>query len=159
MGHHSRIHEDTRTDVAAHHDHRNVEQAQLACKWQEAQCTSPARSSSAISSFFIPNMASTAFAELSRLDKSAGTICQLSPNLSFSQPHRLSLPPAESLAHYSSISSCESQRTTNETASENRYCGPPLRAVKIWPSNSKATVSAGFCVLTPNRREFLKTVR
>ena len=46
-----------------------------------------ARSSSAMSSFFIFNMASMAFGCLTRSGRTAGKICQERPNLSFSQPH------------------------------------------------------------------------
>jgi len=46
-----------------------------------------ARSSSAMSSFFIRSMACIAFGCLMRSGRRAGTICQERPNLSLSQPH------------------------------------------------------------------------
>lgn len=50
----------------------------------------------------------------SNLGKAVGMICQDNPNLSFSQPHWLSSPPAVNLLHSSSTSFCESQFTSNE---------------------------------------------
>src|SRR4051812_38447435 len=69
-----------------------------------------------------------------------GTTCHETPNLSFSQPHGPSSPPAESSLQNLSTSSCDSQSIWNEIASLNRYCGPPLSATNDWPSSSKATV-------------------
>jgi hypothetical protein len=55
-----------------------------------------ARSSSARSIFFIFSMAFRALGFWINLGSCTGTICQESPNLSFSQPHWLSVPPASS---------------------------------------------------------------
>jgi hypothetical protein len=54
---------------------------------------------------------------LINLGKAVGTICQDTPNLSFSQPQRDFWPPAESFSHSSSTSSCVSQFITSEIAS------------------------------------------
>ncbi len=52
------------------------------------------------------------------------TICQDTPNLSFSQPHCDSCPPAESFPNNRSTASCVSQLTDREMASVNLKCGP-----------------------------------
>ena len=61
--------------------------------------------------------------------KAEGTTCQDRPNLSFSQPHCDSWPPAASLLQNSSTSFCVSQFTTSDIASVNLNWGPPLRAM------------------------------
>ena len=58
--------------------------------------SSPARSSSAISNFFIFIMACIAFDVFRSSPMRAGVICQLRPNLSLSQPHATSAPPSVS---------------------------------------------------------------
>ena len=55
-----------------------------------------ARSSSAMSSFFIFIMACIALGVFRSSPMRAGVICQLRPNLSLSQPHWTSVPPAVS---------------------------------------------------------------
>src|SRR2546427_8582286 len=72
--------------------------------------------------------------------KTVGTICQESPYLSLSQPHCTSLPPAESFFQNLSTSACVLQFTTNEMASVNWKCGPPLSATKSCPSSWNSTV-------------------
>ena len=47
-----------------------------------------------MTSFFIPSIACTASGVDSSSDRFFGTICQLSPNLSLTQPHASSLPPS-----------------------------------------------------------------
>src|SRR5258708_19561329 len=77
---------------------------------------------------------------LSNFPKIVGTICQESPYLSLSQPHCTSLPPAESLFQNLSTSACDLQLTTNEMASVNLKCGPPLSATNSCPASWNATV-------------------
>src|SRR5207247_3459572 len=81
---------------------------------------------------------------------SLGTICQESPYLSCSQPHGPCSPPSPSLSHSSSISSCDSQFTRNDTASSNVNSGPPLIAVNRWPSSEKSTVSTSPAFFLPS---------
>src|SRR5229473_1754010 len=69
-----------------------------------------------------------------------GTICHDTPNLSLSQPHCTSLPPAESFFQYLSTSACVLQFTTNETASLSLKCGPPLSAMNSCPSSWNSMV-------------------
>jgi len=69
-----------------------------------------------------------------------GTTCHDTPNLSVSQPHWISRPPAESFSQKWSTSSCVSQFTTKEIAPLNWKCGPPFNAVNGCPSSSKGTV-------------------
>jgi hypothetical protein len=69
-----------------------------------------------------------------------GTTCHETPNLSLSQPHWTSWPPADSFVQKWSTSSCVSQFTTSDIASVNLKSGPPLSAVKSCPSSSKVTV-------------------
>src|SRR2546425_4272534 len=82
----------------------------------------------------------TGTGSLNILPKTVGTICHDKPYLSLSQPHCTSFPPAESFSQYRSISSCVSQLTTNEMASVNLKCGPPLSATNSCPSSWNATV-------------------
>src|SRR5581483_5696576 len=77
---------------------------------------------------------------LKSLPKIVGTICQESPYLSFSQPHWTSVPPAESFRQYLSTSACVLQFTTNDMASVNLKCGPPLSATYSCPSSSNSMV-------------------
>src|SRR6266571_2314418 len=72
--------------------------------------------------------------------KTVGTICHERPNLSLSQPHCTSLPPAESFLQYRSSSVCVLQFTTNEIASLNSKCGPPFNAMNFCRSISNSTV-------------------
>src|SRR5438046_9362784 len=72
--------------------------------------------------------------------KTVGTICQESPYLSLSQPHCTSFPPAESFFQNLSTSACVLQFTTNEMASVNLKCGPPLSATNSCPSSWNSTV-------------------
>src|SRR5437773_6059931 len=72
--------------------------------------------------------------------KTVGTICHESPYLSLSQPHSTSLPPAESFVQNLSTSACVLQFTTNEMASVNLKCGPPLSATNSSPSSRNSTV-------------------
>src|SRR5262245_48302101 len=72
--------------------------------------------------------------------KAVGTICQERPNLSLSQPHGCSSPPAESFDHSSSTSSWDWQGKKNDTASVNLYWGPPFKAVNCRPSSSNEAV-------------------
>src|SRR5438105_9366385 len=60
--------------------------------------------------------------------------------LSLSQPHCTSLPPAESFVQNLSTSACVLQFTTNEMASVNLKCGPPLSATNSSPSSRNSTV-------------------
>src|SRR5687767_5199854 len=69
-----------------------------------------------------------------------GTICHERPNLSLSQPHCTSLPPAESFLQNLSTSACVWQFTTNDTASVNLNSGPPLSATNFCPSSWNSTV-------------------
>src|SRR5438046_10094241 len=71
------------------------------------------------------------------LPSTVGTICQDTPNLSFSQPHWSLDPPADSFSHSASTSGCVSQFTKNEIAGVNLNCGPPFRAKNSWPSSTK----------------------
>ena len=70
-----------------------------------------ARCSAAISNFFMRIIAvkarcAAALSALPSISNSAvGVICQVTPNLSVSQPHSISCPPAESSRHSLSISS------------------------------------------------------
>ena len=57
-----------------------------------------------------------------------------------SQPHWLSAPPSESFAQSSSISACVSQLTYIDTAGVSLRCGPPLKAMKRWPSSSNVAL-------------------
>jgi hypothetical protein len=61
-------------------------------------------------------------------------ICHVTPNLSFSQPHCIISPPADSFSHNSSTSSWVSQFTKNEIAGENLNAGPPFNAMNSCPS-------------------------
>src|SRR2546430_707283 len=72
--------------------------------------------------------------------KTVGTICHDKPYLSLSQPHLDFSPPAESFSQNLSTSSCVSQFTTNDMASENLKCGPPFSAMNSWPSSWNSTV-------------------
>src|SRR6266513_1752483 len=72
--------------------------------------------------------------------KTVGTICQESPYLSLSQPHCTSFPPAESFFQNLSTSACVLQFTTNEMASVNLKCGPPLSATNSCPSSCNSIV-------------------
>src|SRR5271156_4087917 len=78
----------------------------------------------------------------SNLGNTVGTICQDRPNLSLSQPHWTSVPPVDNFSQCESSSSCVWQFTTNETASVNLKCGPPLSATNFIPSSSNSTVIA-----------------
>ncbi len=71
-----------------------------------------------------------------------GTICQETPYLSLSQPHcwAFGSPPADSFVQKWSTSAWVSQLTCSEMASLNLKNGPPLSAVNVCPSSSKATV-------------------
>src|SRR5437762_12480990 len=99
-----------------------------------------------MSSFFILSSAlitrSDLAGSLSRNSscKTVGTICHDSPYLSFNQPHSTCFPPAESFFQNVSTSSCVSQFTTNDMASVNLKCGPPLSPTNSCPSSSNATV-------------------
>src|SRR5579864_6261681 len=98
------------------------------------------------------------------LPKEVGMICHETPNLSSSQPHLPFLPPAESFSHNSSTSFCEWQFTKNEMAGEKVKCGPPFKAMNVWPLSWKVTVITvpfGPGAPSPNRLtlvicEFLK---
>jgi hypothetical protein len=87
-----------------------------------------------MSNFFIFNMAVmtrpdfTGGLSAGRSPKIAGTICQDTPNLSFGQPYACFSPPAESLAHSVSTSSCVFMLTKNEMAGVNLNNGPPFNA-------------------------------
>src|SRR5262249_37075103 len=72
--------------------------------------------------------------------RAVGITCHETPNLSLSQPHWTSSPPAESFVQKWSTSACVWQFTTSEIASVNLKIGPPFSAVKSCPSSSKATV-------------------
>src|SRR3989441_368562 len=72
--------------------------------------------------------------------KTVGTTCHETPNLSLSQPHWTSSPPAESFSQKWSTSSWVWQFTTSDIASVNLKSGPPFNAVKSCPSRSNATV-------------------
>src|SRR5258708_9700104 len=83
---------------------------------------------------------------LSISPKAVGMICHDSPYLSLSQPHLCFSPPAESLSHKSSTSSCVLQFTKNDMAGENLKCGPPFNAMKSCPSSWKVTdITEPFC--------------
>src|SRR5881396_1718248 len=77
---------------------------------------------------------------LNNSPKTVGTICQESPYLSLSQPHCASLPPADNFCQKLSTSACVLQFTTNDMASVNLKCGPPLRATNSCPSSWNSTV-------------------
>src|SRR5208282_1474319 len=71
--------------------------------------------------------------------KTVGTICHERPYLSFSQPHLPSSPPSESFSHNLSNSSCVSQFTKSDMASENLKCGPPFNAMNSCPLSWNVT--------------------
>src|SRR5207247_3958493 len=87
-----------------------------------------ARSSAAMSSFTIFSIAFMTRCDflgsrsVNNSVMTVGTICHDSPNLSLSQPHCTSCPPAESFSQNVSTSFCVLQFTTNETASVNLNC-------------------------------------
>src|SRR2546422_11610865 len=99
-----------------------------------------------MSSFTILSMACmtrcdfAASLSLNNSPKTVGTICQDMPDLSFSQPHCTSFPPAESFFQNLSTSACVLQFTTNDMASVNLKCGPPCSATKSCPSSWNSTV-------------------
>src|SRR6266404_4021691 len=101
---------------------------------------------SLISSLTILSMASMTRCDLaasllpSNSPNTVGTICHDRPYLSLSQPHCTSFPPAESVFQNRSTSACVLQLTTNEMASVNLKCGPPLSARKSCPSSWNSTV-------------------
>src|SRR5436190_2239436 len=67
--------------------------------------------------------------------KAVGMICHHKPYLSFSHPHRLFSPLAESFSHSSSTACCVSQFTKREIASVNLNFGPPFSAMNSCPSS------------------------
>src|SRR5207248_2092281 len=67
------------------------------------------------------------FGSLISLPRAAGITCHDNPYLSFTQPHRLFSPPADSFSHSSSTSDCVSQLTKKEIASVNLNFGPAFR--------------------------------
>jgi len=69
-----------------------------------------------------------------------GTICQLTPNLSVSQPHCPGLPPSLKPSQSSSTSAWVTQSTISEIAGVKANCGPPLSARNFCPSISKRMV-------------------
>src|SRR3984885_1020679 len=99
-------------------------------------------SRAAISSFFIVIIAFIPPELLTSLVISFGSICQLTPNLSLSQPHAVSEPPSVNFAQYLSISSWFSHRTEKEKASLSLLLGPPLRKVTCCPSSSMVTTTS-----------------
>ena len=100
-----------------------------------------------MSSLPIPSIAFIARSAASRSElasisgRTFGTICQDTPNLSFSQPHWPGSPPPRISDDQSrSTSAWSSHRTLSEMASLNWNSGPPLRPMRSWPARVKSTV-------------------
>ena len=71
--------------------------------------------------------------------KTVGMICQDTPNLSCSQPHRFGVPPAESFVPQ--LVDFLLRRAVHKERDGGRELvhGPPLRAWNSWPSIWKVT--------------------
>src|SRR5215467_4141428 len=73
----------------------------------------------------------TGFGSFMSLVRARGMTCHHRPNLSLVQPHRLSDPPADSLAHRSSTSSCVLAVDEHGDRLVKLELGSPVKCVKL----------------------------